>query len=112
LLKASIADPDPVIFLEPKRLYRSARAEVNEGDPPVPLGAAKVVREGDQASIFTYGAMVPVCVEAAEKVATAGTEVEVIDLRTLWPVDIDSILASIRKTGRAVIVHEAPRTCV
>jgi 2-oxoisovalerate dehydrogenase E1 component beta subunit len=111
LLKSSIADPDPVIFLEPKRLYRSVRGEVNEGDAPVPLGVAKVLREGDQASIFTYGAMVPVCVEAAEKVATAGTELEVIDLRTLWPVDIDCILASIRKTGRAVIVHEAPRTC-
>jgi pyruvate dehydrogenase E1 component beta subunit len=111
LLKSCLGEPDPIIFLEPKRLYRSQRAEVPENGAPVPLGSARIAREGDQASVFTYGAMVPICLDAAEKLASAGTEIEVIDLRTLWPVDIDAILGSVRKTGRAVIVHEAPRTC-
>src|SRR5438874_4256011 len=111
LLKSAIADPDPILFLEPKRLYRSVRGEVADDAPAIPIGAARVVREGDQATVLTYGAMVPVCLEAAAAIAEKGREVEVIDLRTLWPVDIDCIVTSVTKTGRAVIVHEAPRTC-
>jgi len=111
LLKSAIADPDPVILLEPKRLYRSIRSEIDEDAPAVPIGEAAVVRAGDHATVLTYGAMVPVCVEAAGRLAEGGSEVEVIDLRTLWPVDIDAIETSTRKTGRVVIVHEAPRTC-
>lgn len=111
LLRAAMAEPDPVIFLEPKRLYRGPRGEVSEDAAPVPLGKARLAREGDQATILTYGAMVPISLEAAEKLSSAGTEIEVLDLRTLWPVDVDAILASTQKTGRVVIVHEAPRTC-
>ncbi len=110
LLRSAIRQPDPIIFLEPKRLYRSPRAEVGEEDPLIPLGVARVVREGDEGSIFTYGAMVPVCLAAAEKVAAGGAQLEVVDLRTLWPVDVETLIGSVQKTGRAIIVHEAPRT--
>jgi 2-oxoisovalerate dehydrogenase E1 component beta subunit len=110
LLRAAIADPDPVVFLEPKRLYRNLRAEVGDSDPVPAIGSAQVAREGDQATVLTYGAMVPVCLEAAARLAESASEVEVIDLRTLWPVDIAAVLTSVRKTGRAIIVHEAPRT--
>src|SRR5437764_345390 len=98
LLKSAIADPDPILFLEPKRLYRSARGEVADDAPAIPIGSAQIVREGQQATVLTYGSMVPVCMEAADKAAEGGSEVEVIDLRTLWPVDIDCILASVKKT--------------
>ena len=111
LLKAAIRSDDPVIFLEPKRLYRSVKEELPEEDYEVPLGVARIAREGSDVTMLCYGAMVPPCLEAAELQARAGTEVEVIDLRTLWPLDIDAVIASVKKTGRVVIVHEAPRAC-
>jgi 2-oxoisovalerate dehydrogenase E1 component beta subunit len=110
LLLASLAGEDPVIFLEPKRLYRSVKEEVPEGRTSVPLGTARVARAGEHVTVLAWGAMVPVSVEAAEQSAAAGTSVEVLDLRTLVPLDLEAMLASVRKTGRVVIVHEAPRT--
>ena len=111
LLLASIRDPDPVIFLEPKRVYRAARGEVPEGDYTVDLGQAAVRREGASVTVVSWGAMVYEALEAAEQAAGQGVDAEVIDLRTLWPLDIDTITASVQKTGRLVVVHEAPRTC-
>ena len=112
LLIASIRDNNPVIFLEPKRLYRAARGEVPEEEYVIELGKAKVVREGEDITIVTYGAMVQVALEAAETAAEEDQiSVDVIDIRTLLPYDIDTIIASVKKTSRVVIVHEAPRTC-
>lgn len=111
LLLASIRDPDPVIFLEPKRLYRAAKGEVPEGHYTVPLESAKVVRSGADVTVVVYGAMLYEALDAAEKAAAEGVECTVIDLRTLWPVDIETLLESVRATGRLVVVHEAPRTC-
>jgi 2-oxoisovalerate dehydrogenase E1 component beta subunit len=110
LLTASIRDPDPVMFLEPKKLYRAFREEVPEGDHVVPLGQARVRRAGKDVSLFAYGYMVNVCLEAAERAASKGIEPEVVDLRTLVPLDVEAVLGSVRKTGRAVVVYEAPRT--
>lgn len=112
LLIASIRDDDPVIFMEPKRVYRASRGEVPEGEYSVRLGEAKVVREGDDVTMVSYGAVLHTVLDTAEKVADdEGISTEVIDLRTLIPFDLDTVLTSVRKTGRAVIVHEAPRTC-
>jgi 2-oxoisovalerate dehydrogenase E1 component beta subunit len=111
LLLSAIAGEDPVIFLEPKRLYRSVREEVPEGRYTTPLSKAEVVREGTQCTIVAYGAMVPVALEAANEAATRDVSVEVVNLRTLVPLDADTVLESVRKTGRVVILHEAPRTC-
>lgn len=111
LLLSAIHDEDPVIFLEPKRIYRSASGEVPDGDHRVPLGKVRIVREGTDVSLFAYGAMIPPSVEAAETLAKEGVSAEVIDLRTLVPLDEPSVIASVEKTGRAVIVHEAPRFC-
>ena len=112
LLLSALASPDPVIFLEPKRLYRSFKEEVPVGHYTVPLEAARVARAGDRATILTYGATVPTAVEAAERQSRdGGGEIEVIDLRTLVPLDVETVLDSVRKTGRVVILHEAPRTC-
>jgi len=111
LLLTSIRDEDPVIFMEPKRVYRAARGDVPEGDYTIPLGVAKIVRDGRQVTVLAWGAMVHTCLEAAERAATEGYDLEVIDLRTLLPFDVEAILTSVRKTGRVVIVHEAPRTC-
>jgi 2-oxoisovalerate dehydrogenase E1 component beta subunit len=112
LLIASIRDDNPVIFLEPKRLYRAARGEVPEEDYVVELGKAKVVREGEDITLVTYGAMVKVALETAEAAAEEDqTSVEVIDMRTLLPYDIDTVIASVKKTSRVIIVHEAPKTC-
>jgi 2-oxoisovalerate dehydrogenase E1 component beta subunit len=111
LLLASIRDPDPVIFLEPKRVYRAAKGEVPEGDYTVELGKAAVRREGTQVTIVSYGAMVYEALEAAHQASEQGVSVEVIDLRTLWPLDIDTIVESVKKTGRVVVVHEAPKSC-
>lgn len=111
LLLAAMRGEDPVIFMEPKRVYRAARGEVPEGDYTIPIGEAKVVREGGQVTVLCYGAMVHTVVEAAEKVAGEGYDPEIVDLRTLLPLDAEAVLASVRKTGRAVIVHEAPKTC-
>lgn len=110
LLTSSIEDPDTVIFLEPKRLYRLIKEEVPEGEHRVPLGKARLVREGKDITIVTYGGMVPVCEKAAQHAQTEGVEAEVLDLRTVWPFDVDAIEASVNKTGRLVIVHEAPRS--
>jgi pyruvate dehydrogenase E1 component beta subunit len=110
LLTSSIEDPDPVIFLEPKRLYRLFKEEVPDGEHRVPLGEARIAREGGDITIVTYGGMVSVSERAAEHVSGEGVEAEVIDLRTIWPFDIDAIVKSVTKTGRLVIVHEAPRS--
>ncbi|MFT3836507.1 MAG: alpha-ketoacid dehydrogenase subunit beta [Myxococcaceae bacterium] len=111
LLLSAIRQNDPVIFFEPKRIYRASKGEVPEGDYEVPLGKASVVREGGQITIVSYGAMLPEAVTAAEQAQAKGISCEVIDLRTLWPLDVDTIVESVNKTGRAIVVHEAPRTC-
>ena len=111
MLLEALAGDDPVIFLEPKRLYRTTKEEVPEGSFRVPLSSARVARAGEHCTVIAYGAMVPVAVEAAGKAADRGWSVEVIDLRTLVPLDQEAVLASVTKTGRAVILHEAPRTC-
>jgi pyruvate dehydrogenase E1 component beta subunit len=108
LLAAAIRDPDPVVILEPKLHYRTERAEVPEGEHVVPLGKARLVREGTDLTLVAYGAMVPVCEAAADGLDAS---VEVLDLRSLKPLDEDALLASVSKTGRVVIVQEAPRTC-
>lgn len=110
LLTSAIEDPDPVIFLEPKRLYRLFKEEVPDGDHRVPIGDARIVREGKDISVITYGGMVSVCERAAQHVEKEGVDAEVVDLRTVWPFDIDAITSSVKKTGRLVIVHEAPRS--
>lgn len=110
LLLAAIKDPDPVIFLEPMRIYRSVKEEVPEGWFEVPLGKARRVREGDDLSVFAWGAMVPIAEKAAREWEQKGVSCDVIDLRTLYPLDEETIIESIKKTGRAVIVHEAPKT--
>jgi pyruvate dehydrogenase E1 component beta subunit len=106
LLAAAIRSPDPVVVLEPKVLYRSPREEVPEGEYVVPLGRARVAREGSDITLIAYGGMVPVALAAAEELDASA---EVIDIRSLKPLDEDSLLASVGKTGRAVIVQEAPR---
>jgi 2-oxoisovalerate dehydrogenase E1 component beta subunit len=111
MLLSCLRQNDPVLFMEPKRIYRAARGEVPTEDYTVPLGQAKVVREGEQVTIIAYGAMVPIAEEAAQKAAEQSISCEVLDLRTLMPYDIDAILGSAKKTGRVVIVHEAARTC-
>ncbi len=111
LLLSAMRGEDPVIFMEPKRVYRAARGEVPEGDYTVPLGQAKIVREGKGITVLAYGAMLHTVIEAATKAAEAGIDAEVIDLRTLLPLDLETVLTSVRKTGRVCIVHEAPRTC-
>lgn len=111
LLHAAIADPDPVLFLEHMKLYRSFRQETPPERYTVPLGQAEVVREGQDVSVIAYGAMVGVALEAAAQIEQAGgATVEVIDLRTIAPLDEETIVTSVNKTGRAVIVHEAART--
>jgi pyruvate dehydrogenase E1 component beta subunit len=111
LLAASIRDPDPVVVLEPKLHYRTMRGEVPAGEHVVPLGQARIAREGSDVTLVAYGAMVPVAEAAAEELERAGeASVEVLDVRTLKPLDEDALLASVGKTGRAVIVQEAPRT--
>ena len=110
LLASAVDDPDPVLFLENIKLYRSFRQETPEEYYSIPLGKAKTVQEGTDASIFAYGAMVNVALEAAKQAQQeAGTSVEVIDLRTVWPLDEEAIASSVEKTGRAIVVHEAPR---
>lgn len=111
LLISAMRDEDPVLFLEPKRIYRSLKEEVPDGDYTVPIGPARRAREGRDVSVFAYGAMVHTVLEAAEQALGEGIDCEVIDLRTLLPFDHDAVLNSVAKTGRAVIVHEAPKTC-
>jgi len=107
LLAAAIRDPDPVVILEPKLVYRTARGDVPEGEHVVPLGKARVAREGSDVTLIAYGAMVKVCEDAADALDVS---CEVVDIRSLRPLDEAAILASVAKTGRVVIVHEAPRT--
>ncbi len=110
LLTSSIEDPDTVIFFEPKRLYRLFKEEVPDGEYRIPIGKARVAKEGKDITLITYGGMVSVCERAAQHVANEGVEAEVLDLRTVWPFDIEAITSSVKKTGRLVIVHEAPRS--
>ncbi|MCI4324277.1 MAG: alpha-ketoacid dehydrogenase subunit beta [Thermoplasmata archaeon] len=111
LLTTAIHDPDPVLFLEPKRIYRAVSGEVPDGELRVPFGVARTAREGADVTLLAYGAMIPTCLQAAETLAASGVQAEVLDLRTLVPLDEAAVLASVEKTGRAVIVHEAPRFC-
>ncbi|HSB71980.1 MAG TPA: alpha-ketoacid dehydrogenase subunit beta [Candidatus Methylomirabilis sp.] len=110
LLKAAIRDPDPVLYFEHKYLYRRIKGKVPDEDFSVPVGKAEVKREGTDISVISYGAMVHRAFEAANRVAEQGISVEILDLRTLLPLDRDAILATARKTGKVVIVHEATRT--
>lgn len=109
LLISAIRDNDPVVFLEHMKLYRSFRQEVPEEEYTIPLGKADVKREGTDLSIITYGAMVQESLKAAEELAKEGHSVEVVDLRTISPLDIDTIIASVEKTGRAIVVQEAQK---
>ena len=108
LLISAIRDPDPVLFLEPKRIYRAIREEVPEDEYTVPIGEARVVVEGDDITVISWGAAVIQCMNAIEK---SPRSIELIDLRTIDPLDTETIVNSVRKTGRAVVVHEAPRNC-
>ncbi|WP_305043535.1 alpha-ketoacid dehydrogenase subunit beta [Geoalkalibacter sp.] len=110
LLKGAIRDPDPVVFLEPKRIYRAIKEEVAPGMEPLQLGQARLVREGRDLTMVAWGAMVREARQAAEQLAEDGIEAEIIDPRTLSPLDSETILASVRRTGRCLVVHEAPRT--
>lgn len=109
LLISAIRDEDPVIFFEPKRVYRSFREEVPEEEYTIPIGQAKVLNEGKNITVVTWGAMVFQCLEALDHLPEE-VSVELIDLRTIYPIDIETIANSVRKTGRAVVVHEAPKT--
>jgi pyruvate/2-oxoglutarate/acetoin dehydrogenase E1 component len=110
LLAAAIRHPDPVVVMEPKVMYRSFRGPVPIGDLEVPIGKARIVRQGTDLTLIAYGAMVSVAEEAADLMAPEAS-VEILDLRTLKPLDEEALLASVAKTSRAVIVQEAPRTC-
>jgi pyruvate dehydrogenase E1 component beta subunit len=109
ILAAAIRDPDPVVVLEPKLHYRTVRGDVPEGEHVVPLGKARLVRAGDDLTLVAYGSMVPLCESVAD--ALENVSVEVLDIRTLKPLDEDALLASAAKTGRVILVQEAPRTC-
>jgi pyruvate dehydrogenase E1 component beta subunit len=109
ILAAAIRDPDPVVVLEPKLHYRTLKGEVPEGEHVVPLGKARMVREGEDVTLVAYGSMVPLCEQVAD--GLEDVSVEVLDIRTLKPLDEDALLASAAKTGRVVIVQEAPRVC-
>lgn len=110
LLLAAIRDPDPVIFFEPKRIYRQYKEEVPDDGEALPLDVCFVLRDGTDLTLVTWGAQVKECLEAADALASEGVSVEVIDVATLTPLDFDTIRESVQKTGRCVIVHEAPRT--
>ena len=111
LLTSAMRDPDPVMFLEPKKIYRTVRGEVPNEEYTVPLGKANIAREGNDVVVFAYGAMLHVAMEAAELASTKNINVEVVDIRTLAPFDIETIINSAKKTGRVVILHEACKTC-
>ena len=111
LLLASIRDPDPVVFLEPKRIYRLQKELVEDNGKALPLDCAYILREGNDVTLVTWGAMTYETLEAAKQLSADGIECEVIDLATVSPPDTETILASVARTGRLVIVHEAPRNC-
>ena len=110
LLKSAVRDDDPVVFLEHKRTYRLVRGEVPDGEYTLPIGQAEVKLEGSDVSVITYGLMVHHCIEAARELAAEGIGAEVVDLRTVRPLDGETVLESVRKTGRALIVHEDTRS--
>jgi pyruvate dehydrogenase E1 component beta subunit len=111
LLIAAIRDPDPVIFMEPKKIYRSLKEEVPEDEYVIPLGEARIVLEGTDITLITWGAMLQPTLQAAAMMEKNGTSAEVLDLRTLAPLDTDAMIHSVQKTHRALVVHEAPATC-
>jgi pyruvate dehydrogenase E1 component beta subunit len=111
LIVSAIRDPDPVLFLEPKRIYRAIKEEIPDGNYTVPIGEAKVLREGGDVTVICWGAMVREVLRAVEMANGEGVSAEVIDLRTVSPIDDTTYLESVRKTGKVVIVHEAPKTC-
>lgn len=111
LIISAIRDPDPVLFFEPKRIYRAIKEEVPDGEYTVPIGQAKVIREGKDVTIISWGAMLREVLRAAETAEKEGIKAEIIDLRTISPMDDATYLECVRKTGRVVIVHEAPPTC-
>jgi len=111
LLKSAIRDPDPVLFLEPKRIYRAFKQEVSGEETLVPIGKARLVRPGRDLTLVAWGALVREAQKAAEQLAAEGIEAEIIDPRTLSPFDTPALIASVQKTGRCLVVHEAPRSC-
>jgi 2-oxoisovalerate dehydrogenase E1 component beta subunit len=110
LMTAAIRDPDPVLYLEHKFLYRRIKEEVPDGEAPVPIGKARVARAGKDVSVITYAAMLHVALAAAESAARDGIDVEVLDLRTLLPMDEEAVIATAAKTGKVLVLHEATRT--
>ena len=110
LLISAIRSPDPVIFLEPKRIYRAVRQDIPEECYTVPIGEARLVREGTDVTLIAWGSMMHTVLQAAESLDASGISLEILDLRTLSPMDVPAIIASVEKTGRAVVVHEAART--
>ena len=108
LLVSALREPDPVLFFEPKRIYRAYREEVPEDEYTLPIGKARTVCEGTELTIVSWGASVLQCMQAIEK---TGRSIELIDLRTIYPFDMDAVAESVKKTGRCVVVHEAPLTC-
>ena len=111
LLTSAIRDPDTVIFLEPKRIYRAIKEDIPEEEYTLPLGKAKMVKEGKDITVICWGAMVRVVETVSEEAEKENIDIEIIDLRTLSPLDKDTIITSVEKTGRALVVHEAPKTC-
>ncbi len=111
LLLASIRNPDPVVFLEPKRIYRWVKQDVPDDGKALPLDKCFILREGEDVTLVTWGAMIKETLEAADQLAKQNISAEVIDVATIKPIDMETILASVEKTGRCVIIHEAPRTC-
>ena len=111
LLRSAIDDPDPVVFLEPIRLYRAVKEDVPDDVVTTPIGVAAIERPGNDITLLSWGAMMKEARDAAERLAAAGVSVELIDVRTLVPFDTDTVATSVAKTGRAVVIHEAPRTC-
>jgi pyruvate dehydrogenase E1 component beta subunit len=112
LLAAALADPDPVVFFEPARVYRAIKTEVPEEPYSIPLGKARIVREGSHLTLIAWGAHVRTVKDAAQELEAENVaQAEVIDVRTLSPFDFETVIASVSKTGRAIIVHEAPKTC-
>lgn len=111
LLISAIRDPDPVIFLEPKKIYRAVKEDIPDKEYTIPIGKARIVKDGKDISIICWGAMVKVAEAVVQEAGKEGIDPEIIDLRTLSPLDRDAIIASVEKTGRAIVVHEAPKTC-
>jgi pyruvate dehydrogenase E1 component beta subunit len=111
LLISAMRSPDPVIFMEPTRLYRAVRQEIPDELYTVPPGKARLVQTGTDVTVIAWGAMLHVVLQAAESLSAEGVSLEIVDLRTLSPMDVPALITSVEKTGRAVVVHEAPRTC-